>query len=207
MVWFVAGFLVSKFMLLLWLLRFRLHNDKYILFLVFIFVRFRALVESLKGGKNFEISERKVQFFKRLELTENHDLFKLWITYWTLELNSLKWKKSLIDTGDSEITKGYFVRARYWAICLEIAISRPVASQISPSSSKSPHVINRVRKMHFNHWVVGMLRILTENSIVGTHATIPWLVKTAGGNESATSRIENISKGRSFLNSFKNNNS
>ena len=57
-------------MLQLWLLWFRLHNDKYILFLVFIFVRFRALVESLKGGKNFEISERKVQFFKRLELAK-----------------------------------------------------------------------------------------------------------------------------------------
>ena len=113
----------------------------------------------------------------------------------------MTWKnKNLIDTGDSDITIGYFVWVRYWAICLEIAISRPASSQISPSSSKSPHVINRVRKMHFNHWVVGMLRILTENSIVGTHATIPWLDKTAGGNESATSKIDNISKGRSFLN-------
>ena len=54
--------------------------------------------------------------------------------------------------------------------------------------------------MHFSHLVVGILRIFTENSIVGTQATIPWLDKIGGGNESAISRIDNTSKGRLFLN-------
>jgi len=45
-----------------------------------------------------------------------------------------------------------------------------------------------------------MLRTFTQNSSVGTHATIPWLDRTAGGNESAISRIESASKGRLSLN-------
>jgi hypothetical protein len=40
-----------------------------------------------------------------------------------------------------------------------------------------------------------MLRILTVNSMVGTHATIPWLAMTVGGNESAISIIDKQSKG------------
>ncbi|CAB1081775.1 hypothetical protein D1AOALGA4SA_9420 [Olavius algarvensis Delta 1 endosymbiont] len=38
-----------------------------------------------------------------------------------------------------------------------------------------------MRKMHFSQMIVGILRILTENSRVGTQATIPWLEKTARG--------------------------
>jgi len=44
-----------------------------------------------------------------------------------------------------------------------------------------------------------MLRIFTENSSEGTQAG-PWLDKTAGGKESAMSRIDKKSKGLSFLN-------
>jgi len=54
--------------------------------------------------------------------------------------------------------------------------------------------------MHFNQAVVGMLRIFTENSSVGTQATMPWLEKTAGGNESAMSRSDCVSKKRWSLN-------
>jgi len=137
------------------------------------------------------------QTFKSYQIRHPFATAILW--YWEILSNYGLRDENQINP-ESAISKAYSARARYWAICLEIAMSRPASSQISPSSSKSPQVINRVRKMHFNHFVVGMLRILTENSSVGTHATIPWLVKTAGGKESAKSKIDNISKGRSFLN-------
>jgi hypothetical protein len=77
---------------------------------------------------------------------------------------------------------GLYVRCdRNWAICREIATNAPPSSQISPSSSNRPQVMKRVRKMHFNHSVVGSFRMLTEHSSVGTQATIPWVVSIAGG--------------------------
>jgi hypothetical protein len=51
----------------LWLLNLQIRQGKYTLFLAFNFVGLRACIESSMTHEKFKISERKVNFSKRLD--------------------------------------------------------------------------------------------------------------------------------------------